>query len=307
MTMPAARLCAIALLLDAAALLAVAQSPKPPTFQASVHTVSLYATVRDREGRLVPNLTSGDFEVRDSGRPVEISVFSSEVQPITVVVLLDMSGSMANRVLRVRDGAIHFVQALRDGDRARIGTFGEELAISPWLTGDKRRLEQILREELWPGGSTPLWGSLDAALASLEREDGRRVVLTLTDGVATGTLPGYNVTEFDVSRRVLAGNFMLYAIGLARGDVTPRTAMTPPLDPRLVRLIERTGGAHFELADNADLETTFSRVADELRRQYLIGFTQAATDGRTRKIDVRTRDRALRVRARDSYVAGGAR
>lgn len=307
MSMSLARVLGTVGLLGLGVSLTSAQSPQRPTFQSSTNVVSIYATVRDRDGRLVPDLTRDVFEVRDNGRPVEITVFSNEVQPITVVVLLDMSGSMANRLLRVREGALHFVRALHDRDRARIGTFGEEVAISPWLTNDKARLEDVLREELWPGGNTPLWGALDAALASLEGESGRRVVLTLTDGLPTGVLPGHAVSREDVERRTLAGDFMVYAIGMAPSTVTPWTALARSLDLQTIRLVERTGGAHFEVKRDDDLGATFSRVAEELRRQYLIGFVPAASGGRTRSIEVRTRDRDLRVRARESYVARGAR
>ncbi len=302
-----ARLLGIAVLGGLGAIVVPAQSQAPTRFVARTDTVSVYATVRDRDGRLVPDLTRDDFEVRDSGRPVEITVFSNEVQPITVVILLDMSGSMADRLLRVQEGALHFIRALRPADRARIATFGDEIAISPWLTSDKARLERVLLEELWPGGKTPLWGALDASLASLEAEPGRRVVLTLTDGVATGVLPGYAARQDQVERHTLDGDYMLYAIGLARVTLTPQIFLRPALDLALVRLVERTGGAHFALSTNDDLEATFSRVAEELRRQYLIGFVGTGPDGSTRKIDVRARNRDLRVRARNSYVARGSR
>lgn len=280
---------------------------QPPVFRAGTQTVPVYATVQDRNGRLVPDLTRDDFEVRDSGRPVDITVFSNEIQPITVVILLDMSGSMMSHLLRVREGALHFTRALRAEDRARIGTFGAEIAISPWLTNDKARLERILRGELWPGGGTPLWGGLDAALASLDAETGRRVLLTLTDGVAKAHLPGYRVGQQEVERKILAGGFMLYAIGLAGGERLPNTILTAALDQQFVRLVDRTGGGHFELGSDDDLQATFSRVAEELRHQYLIGFVPGSTDGRTRRIEVRTRNRDLRVRARQSYVAGAVR
>lgn len=291
-----------------AAVVSVADPPQQnPTFRTGTQIVPVYATVQDRNGRLVPDLTRGDFEVLDSGQPAAITVFSNDIQPITVVILLDMSGSMANRLVRVREGALHFIRALRQEDRARIGTFGAEIGISPWLTSDKARLERILHGELWPGGNTPLWGGLDAALASLDGETGRRVVLTLTDGVASGALPGFNVSQQDVERKTLAGGFMLYAIGLANREKLPSTVLMPSLDHQMVTLVDHTGGGHFELASDDDLEATFSRVADELRHQYLIGFVPAANDGRTRPIEVRTRNRDLRVRARQSYVAGSAR
>lgn len=296
-----------ALVLVAAVGSVADRQQQPPTFRSGTQVVPIYATVQNRDGRLVPDLTRDDFEVLDSGRHVDITVFSNDIQPITVVVLLDMSGSMANRLLRVREGALHFTRALREQDRARIGTFGAEVGISPWLTNDKARLERILLGELWPGGDTPLWGGLDAALASLDGEAGRRVVLTLTDGVASGTLPGYNVSQQEVEQRTLAGGFMIYAIGLARGEKLPNTLLMPSLDHQMVTLVDRTGGGHFELESDDDLEATFNRVAEELRHQYLMGFVPSAADGRTRPIEVRTPNRDLRVRARQSYVAGAAR
>ena len=109
-------------------------------FRTSVDTVSIYATVSEADGRLVPDLVKEDFTVLDNGTPREITLFSSETQPITVVIMLDMSGSMFSRFLRLRTSTLSFVDALLPQDRAQIGTFGEEIAISPHLTGDKQVL-----------------------------------------------------------------------------------------------------------------------------------------------------------------------
>ncbi|MPZ20402.1 MAG: hypothetical protein GEV06_21175 [Luteitalea sp.] len=145
--------------------------------------------------------------------------------------------------------------------RRRTGTF-----VNPILTSDQAVLERVLREKLWPGGATPLWGAVGAAVKSLQGEPGRRVVLILTDGAAAGELPGYPLNIGHVRQRVIEGSFMLYAIGV-RGST-----LTSPVDPDLAMLVDDSGGARFELSDDPDLEATFSRVADELRRQYLIGF-----------------------------------
>src|SRR5262249_45368955 len=105
---------------------------------------------------------------------------------MTAVLLLDMSYSMAGEQTRVRDAALQFVGVLLPTDRVRIGTFGDEVSLSPWLTNDKTILERVLREEVWPGGRTPLWSAVHEAFKSIEREPGRRVVMTLSDGVDTG-------------------------------------------------------------------------------------------------------------------------
>lgn len=275
-----------------------AQQPPPsqaPVFKSTVSTVSVWATVRDSQGRFVPKLTKEDFELRVGGKPTEIAVFSSDEQPITVCLLIDMSGSVVRRFLRMRDGAIHFVRALKADDRARIGSFGAEIAISPVLTGDRALLEQILREELWPSGYTPLWGAMGAAITSLRDEPGRRVLLTLTDGFATpGSLPGYDTSSSDVRQMLRDPGLVVYAIG-----IKDMIVVQPSIDLDLVEMALSSGGASFELTDDADLEQTFTRVAEELRSQYLIGFVPDPAAGGSQRISIRTKG-GHQVRARTS-------
>lgn len=274
-------------------LLAPGGAQERTVFRTRVQTVMLHATVQGDDGRLVPDLPRNAFEVRDEGRPVEITVFSSDPQPITVVLLLDMSGSMIGHFLRVREATKHFIEALQEGDRARIGTFGIEVALSPWLTGDKKILHRVLREELWPGGGTPLWNAIHGAMTSLDEEPGRRVVLVLTDGVASGNLPGLPGSEGKVRDKAENGGFMFYVIGIEGS----------PLDESVTTLAGRTGGGHFKLDAGADLSATFLRVIEELRHQYLIGFTPPKADGKMHDVDVKIRRDRMKVRARKSYRA----
>lgn len=277
------------------------QPPQAPVFRTAVSTVSVWATVRDAQGRFVPHLTKDDFELRVGGRPTEIAVFSNDEQPITVCLLIDMSGSVNRRFLRMREGAIHFVRALKDDDRARIGTFGAEIAISPVLTGDRAVLEQILREELWPGGYTPLWGAMGAALESLKGEAGRRVLVTMTDGLAGGVLPGYRTTVSQVDAMLDDPGLLVYAIG-----IKDNLLMRPVLEADLVAMALSSGGASFELTDDADLEATFTRVAEELRSQYLIGFVPETGARGSQRISIRTNG-GYSVRARSSVDIGSRR
>jgi Ca-activated chloride channel family protein len=285
-----------------AVVAAAGQRPaQPPVFRAAVNTVSVWATVRDSQGRFVPNLKKEDFDLRVGGKPTDIAVFSSDEQPVTVCLLIDMSGSVTQRFLRMRDGAIHFVRALKKDDRARIGTFGAEIAISPVLTGDRAVLEEILREELWPSGSTPLWGAMGAALESLQGEPGRRVLLTMTDGLATpGSLPGYASSSSDVRRMLRDPGLIVYAIGIKDNLV-----MQPSLEADLVEMALSSGGASFELTDDADLEQTFTRVAEELRSQYLIGFVPDQAAGTSQRMSIRVK--GYQVRSRSSVDVDGRR
>jgi VWFA-related protein len=261
-------------------------------FRTGVSTVSVYATVSESDGRLVPDLSKEDFTILDNGEPREITLFSSEVQPITVVMMLDMSGSMFSRYMKLRTSTLWFVEALRPEDRAQIGTFGDEVSINPHLTGDKALLKRVLRDELWPSGSTPLWNALDAAMTALASETGRRVVLAITDGRDECTLPRC-VSAKNVERRAVGEGFMLYAIGM---DGTG-------LDGDILTMTEETGGGHFELPVGADMTSTFARVAEELRRQYVIGFTPGALDGKLHRLDVKVAREGMKVRARRNYLA----
>ena len=257
-------------------------------FRTSVDTVPVYPTVFDQEGRLVPDLTRDDFVILDNGRVAGIVTFSNEVIPITVVLLIDTSGSMSNKLLRVRAACGTLVDGLASTDRLTVASFGGEIAVSPWLTNDKAILQRVLKEELWPGPSTPLWSALDRGMSSLVGESGRRVLLIVTDGKAT-----------DVEKRplvrpaVIRDRFMVYAIGLQGNGLTNE----------LTSLAEETGGGHFVLRDADELERTFRRVLDELRHQYTIGFTPVVLDGSLHKLRVETTNRSLRVRAPTSYVA----
>jgi Ca-activated chloride channel family protein len=278
---------AICLLLPAAA------QDQRTVFRSGVQTVVLHATVRGNDGRLAPALRQEDFEIRDEGRPVDITVFSADVQPITVALLLDMSGSMTEHFLRVRDATKHFIDALQLEDRARIGSFGVEVALSPWLTSDKRILHRVLSEELWPGGGTPMWTAIHAAMQSLDGEPGRRVILTLTDGISSMNLPGHAGTADRVRSKAEDDGFMVYAIGIEGS----------PLDRAITSLADRTGGGHFTLESGADLAATFLRVVDELRHQYVLGFSPTTADGKLHDLDVRVKKPGMSVRARKNYRA----
>ena len=168
--------------------------------------------------------------------------------------------------------------------------------LSPLLTNDKAVLARIVSEELWPGGETPLWNAVFAGMQSLADEPGRRVVLALTDGADSGSLPGWKGSFRDVRERATREGFMLYMVGMDNAAIK-----TEP-DSAVAALLDDTGGAHFNVAATDDLGATFTRVAEELRRQYLLGFTPAA-DGREHRLTVRVKRPGLLARARKSYTA----
>ena len=290
------RLAALSILVVLSAT-AVVLAQQAPAFRAGVQTVPIYASAIDASGRLVPSLEREHFEVLDNGVVQQLTMFESDVQPIRVVVMLDTSGSMTLHLKLLKLAAEQFVLRLLPEDRARIGSFSDRITMSPTFTGDRDDLVRFIHNEIQFGNPTHLWDAIDASMTALAREQGRRVVLIFTDGADMYS----RKTSFDeVLARAQKEEFMIYSIGL-HGFV-PGQGSTRP-DRGLRRLSEETGGGYFELKNTADLGPTFTRVADELHRQYVLGFTPANLDGKVHKIDVRIKVPGITARARKSYIA----
>jgi VWFA-related protein len=279
----------------------------------------MYVTVRSQSGALVPDLTQDDFEIKDNGVRREVTIFSREIVPITVTMMLDMSGSQETGAEWMRDAGHAFVDALLPADRARIGTFGWEIAISPRLTGDKRYLHRVLAEEIWPGGGTPLWEALDRAMTSLGDEPGRRVILVLTDGedsrtAARGTLfrsTGVPTASGRPSidrlgppstllERSTRDGFMVYAVGRR---LPPSRSRTEALSQHIRDLAFDSGGGYRIFSESQDAKTAMIQVAEELHHQYVLGFTPSRMDGKLHTLQVTTRLAGMSVQARKSYLA----
>jgi Ca-activated chloride channel family protein len=331
----------LVVLLGGAVLLRAQQA----TFHGVTDTVSLYATVVDRAGRLVPDLTKDDFQVFDDGKPQELTVFRNDVQPITIVVMLDRSGSMVGNFTIVRKAAERFVADLLPTDKARLGSFADRVEIDPPdFTSDVNDLIRILHYDLQDAGPTPLWNATFAAMNALEHQEGRRVVLVFTDGYDNpGRQSSGNVTLPQVIDRSQKEEMMVYAIGLADScGYSPASAPLPAPafqrrgpggmggrppggggpprgwggggrcadekpDPGLKILADEGGGGYFELTRTADLDATFARVADELHHQYLLAFTPKVLDGKLHKLTISLRDPQLTARARKSYLAAAGK
>jgi len=284
-----------------AAPLGLAQQQQEPVFRGGVQTVPIYATVLDRSGRLVPDLTRDDFEILDDGKPQAITFFQAEVQPISVVVPIDTSGSMTLVLDLVKNAAEAFVLRLLPHDRARIGAFDDKVKLSEEFTSNRDDLVRYLRTEMQFGNGTRLWDALDLSIAALANETSRKVVLVLSDGDDTASRIGDDA----ILARAQDLDVMVYAIGMRnryRGG--PNGAMVESRPDRgLRKLTEQTGGGYFELTRTTELNSTFTRIADELHRQYVMGFSPTLLDGKVHKLEIRVKVPGMTARARRSYVA----
>jgi VWFA-related protein len=296
-----------------------AQPPQQqPTFRGGAETVRVYATVLDRAGRLVTSLSKEHFEIRDDGKPQPIVVFDNQPQPIQLVVLLDVSGSMAGNLPILRNGSRRLFAELGPDDVAKVGSFGRDIEISPEFTRDVAKLEAALPDHIPQSAPTPLWRAIDEAMGAFdEKSDRRRVVLVLSDGKDSDMRFGKRiVSQGEVIDRAREDDVMIYGVGIRsrRGGASigiygsAGAAISGDLpDPGLALTAEESGGGYTELLPRDDLGTAFTQIALELHSQYLLGYEPPKRDGKAHKIEVRVTERGLEPRARKSYVAPGSR
>ena len=278
-------------------------APQQPTFRAGARTVPIYVSVTDQVGAFVMDLAKEDFEVRDDGRVQPITQFTTDIQPITAIVLMAGSRSMVNALDMVMTAADHFVVRLMPGDRARVGSFSEDIRFSPAFTADRDALARQVNDlfALRVGPVTRLWDAIGEATTLFESGEGRRVIIAFTDGEDTWS----DSTFSDALARARRADVMVYAV-LIRGiqrlpeDRSRRRAPSGTFTDLAVD----TGGGYYIVNNKlADLNPIATQIAEELHSQYVIGFLPEQLDGKLHKLEVKVKRPQVKVRARQSYVA----
>src|SRR5580765_2365693 len=150
-------------------------------FKSGTEIVSLFVTVADAQGRLVPDLTKEDFEILDNEKVQPIVYFENVIQPISVVVMLDTSGSMTGSIALLKEAAEQFLLRLLPADQGRVGAFNDKIQISAKFTKNRDELISDMKA-LDFGNGTRLWDAVLLSLEELKGIEGRRVVLVFTDG-----------------------------------------------------------------------------------------------------------------------------
>ena len=287
---------ALVLALIGIAAVAAAQQP---TFKSNTGAVvSIFATVLDRDNRLVPDLTQEDFEVLDNDQPQPLVLFENETRPITVVVMLDTSFSMTGNVKLLKEAAEQFVIRLLPGDKAKVGAFNDKIEFGGHFTNDRDELVADLRG-LDYGNATRLFDAAAMSFDELAGIEGRRVLVILTDGEDTSSRVSFRA----VMERARNEDVMIYAIGLASEYFDGVRLVRSRPDGALRRFAEETGGGYFELKRTSELASTFTRVAQELHSQYALAFVAPRLDNRVHKLTVRLKQPGMTARARRSYMA----
>ncbi len=309
--------------------------------------VTVPVSVLDRQGRFVPNLKREDFHVFENGVEQEVAYFEPAEKPFTVALVLDTSASTHFHLQDIREAAIAFSKQLRPQDRVLIVSFNDEVLLLTEATNDMNLIETVIDENVNTGSSTRLYDAVDLTIRErLDKIKGRKAIVLFTDGVDTSS---QQATYLSTLREVEELDALIYPIqydtsdylnamqgngtvtvtttrsGLFGMGTTQQTYSVPMnngiaipgatkadyarADRYLHALADKTGGRLYQANDTKQLAQAFTLIAEELRRQYSLGYypkADTAENSDRRQIRVKVRQANLAVKARDGYVKAAA-
>ena len=312
----------------------------PFRFKSGVELINVTATVTDSNGRFVPGLRQEDFTVYEDGQPQTITHFSAERVPVSLGIALDTSGSMAGDKIRAAQGALErFVNDLLDkDDEMFLYRFSNDPVLLQKWTNDRSLITRVLGR-IVPNGGTAMYDTVaDAIPMAQSGKNVKKALVVISDGNDTSS----RVTIDELKQEIRESEVLVYAVGIDSDEPTytrrpsapPRMPIPFPFPPRrggggwppqrpptggggwhvgrdddrvnVVALREMTddsGGRTEVIRDPRDLDPATTGIADELSKQYYIGYPSSGKkDGRWHSIRVEVRN-GYRVRARRGYVA----
>ena len=307
--------------------------------------VTMPVSVLDRDGRFISGLQQSDFKIFENGAEQKVDYFQSVEQPFTVVLLIDVSPSTQFRIEEIQNAAITFVNQLRAGDRVMVISFDEDVHVLSPPTNNRNQLRNAIRDAQF-GDGTSLYESVDFVInQQLRQIQGRKAVVLFTDGVdTTSRRANYDSTlaeteeidalfytiRYDTSRDMGGGynqwpggrrsggggsmGGILGAIlsgGRGGGSWGRSAGGASPADYErgkryLEMLAQNSGGREFEAQSMYNIDAAFSGIAEELRRQYSLGYypENVGKPGDRKQIKVRVMRTGVVVRAKNSYIVG---
>jgi Ca-activated chloride channel homolog len=272
-------------------------------FRSNINAVNLSLVVTDKKGRFIPDLKAEDFVVTENQAPQEIAFFTSEITPVTLLLLLDASTSVRESVDSIKESASNFVTKLWDGDQAIIADFNERVRFSSHFSGDVDRLVATI-QSLYPSGWTALYDSILLSLEKVSEVDGRKALLVFTDGDdSRGMGMGSEASEKDAIEGAKFTEVTIYSIGFEGRRGAGSQGVNKGF---LKKISEETGGASFFPKGIGDLNESFAQIQNELHSQYRLAYVPSNQErnGEWRAIDVRVKNRDdLIVRTRRGYYA----
>lgn len=311
-----------------------------PVFRAAVNWISLNVSVRDRRtNRSIPNLGADDFLVYEDGDEQQVARFESNEAPISLLLLLDVSGSTRSAMRLIQRSSINFTREIKANDRIALAAFNSRVRLVQPFTNDRMEMADAI-SSLRSGGGTAFYDALDASIRDYMRDvEGRKAIVVFTDGVdnqLTGDWSNGSRTTFaELFREIQEIDTTIYTIFLdTEGQVTTRSGgrrrgglggilggiilgrggnnrrlggnAYDEARRQLEKIAEQTGGRMYSPFDVRDLDHVYSEIADDLRVQYTLAYTSTnpERDGSWREIEVRIRDnRDWVARTRRGYYA----
>jgi VWFA-related protein len=323
---PRALLLVLGMVLAASSWMTMGQQNPPPlqspqTLKVSIEVVNVLAIVKDKKGHLIPGLNKDDFELTEDNVPQEIRYFSKQTDtPLTLGILVDTSPSQ-QRVLPLEQeqGKTFIRQVLRPKDMAFVLHFDLDVELLQDFTGDKNLLAKAIDQTVinGGGGGGPLPGTFptsdracctylyDAVYLSsnelLKNEVGRKVIIVLTDGEDAGSKVKLE-TALEATQK---SDVLIYSIDISDRMYYMRQGGFFSGDSVLRKLSDETGGRVVHVDLKHDVSQAFQEIADELRTQYLLGYTPTNTrrDGSFHKLHVKVRNQDYKIQARRGYYA----
>ena len=303
--------------------------------------VTVPVSALDRDGRFISDLRREEFKVFENGVEQKIAYFESTEKPFTVALLLDTSGSTFFHLWEIKEAAIKFAKQLRPQDRVLVVTFDRLVMLLTEATSDLNVVTEVIERNAITGFSTRLYDAIDLVIKTrLNKIDGRQSIVLFTDGVDTASYQAtyqstlheveelgaliypiqYDTTDFvdaqtrtntTIETTTIRGSHFPARTSSRAIYGTPKASGpgTSPGDYKLAdkylqQLAAKTGGRLYQANDQTQLSHAFSRIAEELRHQYSLGYYPQTTpqSGERREIRVRVDRQDLAVKARDSYL-----
>jgi Ca-activated chloride channel family protein len=281
------------------------QAP-PPTFGTGIEIINLNLSVTDPADNYVTDLQEPDFAVYEDGIRQELSLFTHENLPISMVIMMDTSASMEEKIAVAQQAAIRFTTTLRPVDLAQVVQFNDRATTLQPFTNDHEALERAILKTS-TSGPTALHNALYIALKDLTRERNpaqlrRRAIVLLSDGEDTASL----VSDDQVLELAKKSEINIYSISLRPNRPQDRTRQAfSQAEYLLTALARETGGRVYFPASLSELDAVYDRIAEELRTLYSVGYVSSnlRRDGKWRRIVVRVPDRDVTVRHKLGYYA----
>ena len=264
-----------------------ADSPQAPvaTFRAYADLVLIPVTVTDRVNRYVLGLQKDDFHLLEDGVEQNLADFSGEDAPLSVGVLFDESGSMDYKLGTSRGATQQLLDALNKEDEAFLVEFADLATVSVGFTGNISQIQHALTS-VHPGGLTAMLDAIDTGLLEMKKaKNSRKAIVIVSDGGDNHS----HYTAAQIESLVREADVQIYAMGVFERAFSFALSPEEISGPRLLsEIADQTGGRAFAAAVPGDLSSVATRIAVELRNQYVLGYypKNKARDGKYRKVEV---------------------